>query len=293
MSPARRRAAVVHLVKKFKVSERRACKVVGQHRSSQRYRPVPTDFEQRLVETMRKVADRHPRFGYRRVHAMLVADGWDVNVKRVERLWRREGLRVPAPRSKASGQKALGTDVHALWNLPSTRQGHVWSYDFMSLRTVNGTGLRILNVVDEFTRVCVGSHIAYSIGATEVRRAMELIFERYGRPQMIRSDNGREFIATTLKTWLNEQGVQPIFVAKASPQQNGYIERFNGSMRDELLNREVFHSLTEARVVIADWVWHYNHERPHSGLEMKTPAAYAAYVADQPSTLSTAPCEMG
>ena len=174
---------------------------------------------------------------------MLVAHGWEVNVKRVERLWRREGLRVPPPRSKASGQKALGTDEHALWNLPSTRQGHVWSYDFMSLRTVNGTGLRILNVIDEFTRVCVGSHVAYSIGAAEVRRALEQIFDRYGRPQMIRSDNGREFISTTLKTWLVEQGVTPIFVARASPQQNGYIERFNGSMRDEMLNREVFHSV--------------------------------------------------
>lgn len=293
VSPARRRAAVAHLVKKFKVSERRACKVVGQHRSSQRYQPVPTDFEQRLVSAMRKIADRHPRFGYRRVHALLVADGWNVNVKRVERLWRREGFRVPPPRSKASGQKAIGADMYALWNLPSTGQGHVWSYDFMSLRTANGTGLRILNVVDEFTRVCVGSHVNYSIGAADVRRCLEQVFDRYGRPQMIRSDNGREFIATSLLEWLREQGVAPIQVQKASPQQNGYIERFNGSMRDELLNREVFHSLTEARVVIGNWVWHYNHERPHSGLEMRTPAAYAAYVAEQPPTLSTAPSESG
>ena len=293
MSPARRRAAVQRLVRKFPVSERRACKVVGQHRSSQRYAPVPTDFEQQLVGAMRKVADRHPRFGYRRVHAMLVADGWEVNVKRVERLWRREGLRIPPPRSKASGQKAIGADVHALWNLPSTHQGHVWSYDFMSLRTANGTGLRILNVVDEFTRVCVGAHVGYSIGATEVRRVLEQIFDRYGRPQLIRSDNGREFIATSLLNWLRDEGVEPIQVQKASPQQNGYIERFNGSMRDELLNREVFHSMTEARVVITDWVWHYNHERPHSGLQMRTPAAYAAYIADLPSTSSMVASERG
>ena len=293
MSPARRRAAVERLVRKYPVSERRACRVVGQHRSSQRYVPVPTDFEAQLVVAMRKVADRHPRFGYRRVHAMLVADGWDVNVKRVERLWRREGLKMPPPRSKASGQKAIGADIHALWNLPSTHQGHVWSYDFMSLRTANGTGLRILNVVDEFTRVCVGVHVGYSIGATEVRRVLEQIFDRYGRPQMIRSDNGREFIATSLLTWLRDQGVEPIQVQKASPQQNGYIERFNGSMRDELLNREVFHSMTEARVVITDWVWHYNHERPHSGLQMRTPAAYAAYIADLPSTSSMVASERG
>jgi transposase InsO family protein len=284
---------VAHLQRRFNVSQRRACAVVGQHRSSQRYVPVPTDFEQQLVAAMRKVADRYPRFGYRRVHALLVADGWDVNVKRIERLWHVHGLRVPPARSKASGQKALGTDVHALWNLPSTRPGHVWTYDFMSVRTVNGTGLRILNVVDEFTRVCVGSHVAYSIGATEVRRALEPIFAAHGRPLLMRSDNGREFIAATLQAWLREQGVTPIFVAKASPQQNGFIERFNGSMRDELLNREVFRSLTEARVVVANWVWHYNNERPHSGLEMKTPAAYAAYIRQQPPTLPVAASERG
>jgi putative transposase len=282
VSPARRRAAVAHLVRRFKVSQRRACRVVGQHRSSQRYVPVPTDFEQQLLAAMGKIADRHPRFGYRRVHALLVADGWNVNVKRVERLWRREGLRVPPARSKASGQKAIGTDAHALWALPATGPGHVWSYDFMSARTARGAGLRILNVVDEFTRVCVGSHVAYSIGAAEVRRALEPMFEVHGRPELLRSDNGREFIAATLQAWLKqEQGVTPIHIAKASPQQNGYVERFNGSMRDELLNRELFHNLTEARVMIGNWVWHYNHERPHSGLGMRTPAAYAAYIANQ------------
>jgi transposase InsO family protein len=242
---------------------------------------VPADFEVRLVAAMVKVADGHPRWGYRRVHAVLVADGWEVNVKRVERLWRREGLRVPPPRSKASGQKALGHDAHALWMLPATRPGHVWSYDFMSLRTNRGTSLRVLNVVDEFTRVCVGSVVHYSIGAAEVRRTMEGIFEVHGRPGFIRSDNGREFIATGLLEWLREQGVEPIQVAKASPQQNGFVERFNGSMRDELLNREVFHSLAEARVLIGNWVVHYNTERPHSGLSMRTPAAFAAYCAQQ------------
>lgn len=281
MSPARRRAAVARLVRRFKVSERRACRVVGQHRSSQRYVAVPGDFEVRLLEAMRKVADQRPRWGYRRVHAALVADGWQVNVKRVERLWRKEGLRVPPPRSKASGQKALGNDEHALWVLPAVRPGHVWSYDFMSMRTNRGTGLRVLNVVDEFTRVCVGFAVNYSMGAAEVRKAMEAIFEVQGRPEIIRSDNGREFIATGLLEWLREQGVRPVQVAKASPQQNGYVERFNGSMRDELINREVFHSLTEARVLIGNWVEHYNTERPHSGLNMRTPAAFAAYCSEQ------------
>jgi putative transposase len=284
VSPARRRAAVVHLVGRFNVSERRACRVVDQHRSSQRYVPVPTGFEEQLVAAMCKLADAHPRYGYRRVHALLVADGWNVNVKRVERLWRLHGLKVPPPRSKASGQKAIGSDAHALWALPATEPGHVWSYDFMSARTLNGAALRILNVVDEFTRVCVGSHVAYSIGAAEVRRQLEQLFADHGRPAMIRSDNGREFIATSLLDWLKDQGVKPVHVEKGSPQQNGYVERFNGSMRDELLNRDSFHSLTEARVVITDWVRHYNTERPHSGLKMLTPAAYAAYCARQAPT---------
>lgn len=285
MSPARRRAAVVHLVKRFKVSERRACRVVGQHRSSQRYQPVPTDFEQQLLAAMRKLADRYPRFGYRRIHAMLVADGWTVNVKRVERLWQRDGLRVPPPRSKASGQKALGSDAHALWALPSTGPNDVWSYDFVSLRTERGTPLRVLNVVDEFTRVCVGFHADYSIGATDVRHVLARLFNEHGRPRLIRSDNGREFIATGLVCWLrDEQGVTPIQVEKASPQQNGYVERFNGSMRDELLNRELIRSLTEARVLIGNWIAFYNHDRPHSGLGMRTPAAYAAYIATLPAT---------
>lgn len=133
MSPVRRRAAVAHLVRKFKVSERRACQVVGQNRSTNRYVPVPTDFEQRLLKAMRKIADQHPRYGYRPVHAVLVAEGWTVNVKRVERLWRREGLRLPPPRSKASGQKALGIVANALWVRPAVAPGHGWSYDFMAL----------------------------------------------------------------------------------------------------------------------------------------------------------------
>lgn len=277
MSPVRRRAAVEHLKRKFKVSERRACRLVGQHRSTNRYQPVASDFEQQLVAAMLKVADSHPRYGYRRVHAVLVSDGWSVNVKRVERLWRVHGLGVPPPRSKKSGQRAIGGDVHALWTLPAVRPGHIWSYDFMSLKTHRGTSLRILNVVDEFTRVCIGSFVAYSIGATEVRHLLTNLFTDHGKPAMIRSDNGREFIATWLLRWLREQGVEPIHVAKGSPQQNGYVERFNGSMRDELLNREQFHSLAQARVVVADWVRHYNTERPHQGLGNRTPAAYAAY----------------
>lgn len=275
------------------VSERLACRVVGQHRSSQRYEPVPVDFEVRLVKAMRQLADEHPRWGYRRVHAVLVSQGWPVNVKRVERLWRQNQLKVPARRSKASGQRALGDDTHALWSLPATGPGSIWAYDFMSVRTSKGTPLRILNVIDEYTRVCVGFHVGYSIGAETVRTQLARLFVEHGAPGMIRSDNGREFIATGLLTWLREQGVTPIHVAKASPQQNGFIERFNGSMRDELLNRESFHSLTEAKVVIAAWVRQYNQIRPHSAIGMRPPAVYAAYCAAQAATTPGVAAERG
>ena len=177
------------------------------------------------------------------------------------------GFAGAATAEQGSGQNAIGFDAHASWNLPSTHQGHARSYDFLRLWTSSGTGLRILNVVDEFTRVRVGAHVGYSIGATEVRRVVEQIVDRYGRPKMIRSDNGREFTATGLLDWLRDEGVASIQVQKASPQRNKYIERFNGSMREELLNREVFHSMTEARVVTTDRVWHYNHDWPHSGRE--------------------------
>lgn len=283
MSPSRRRAAVEFLKRKHKVSERRACRVVGQHRSTNRYSPVPGDFEARLVEAIHKIAGSHPRYGYRRVHALLVADGWNVNVKRVERLWRREGLAVP-PRRKDRGQKAIGTDEFSAWALPALKPIHIWSYDFVSVRTLDGGPVRVLNVVDEFTRVALGSHVARSIGAAAVVKHLAKLFDLHGRPAMIRSDNGREFIAATVRDWLTAQGVQAVFIAKASPQQNCYVERFNGSMRDELLNGESFRTVTETRVVIESWLAEYNNLRPHRALGMKTPAAFAAYCESQNNT---------
>jgi putative transposase len=283
VSPARRRAAVSFLMRRHQVSERRACRLVGQHRSSNRYAPVPGDFEARLVEAMVKLAEQHPRYGYRRVHALLVADGWRVNVKRVERLWRRENLRVP-PRRRSSGQKAIGADEYSAWALPAVRPIHIWSYDFVSIHTLDGGPVRVLNVVDEFTRVALGSYVARSIGAAAVIKHLAALFETHGRPEMIRSDNGREFIAATVQEWLISQGVRPVFIAKASPQQNCYVERFNGSMRDELLNGETFRTVIEARVVIGAWLDQYNQLRPHRSLGMRTPAAFVAYAGSQSAT---------
>jgi putative transposase len=272
---------VAYLVRRHKVSQRRACRLVGQNRSTDRYLPVASDFETKLVARMSALAGEHPRWGYRMVHGLLVGEGWAVNRKRIERLWRQEGLQVPPSRLKASGQKAIGGDEHSAWMLPALGPNHVWSYDFVSARTDDGGALRILNVIDEHTRQALGSHVARSIGAREVTRHLERLFTRHGKPVMIRADNGREFIADTVQTWLRAQGVEPVYIAKASPQQNCYIERFNGSMRRELLNAELFTSVLEARVVITAWLELYNTRRPHRGLGGLTPAGYAKMARSQ------------
>lgn len=273
VSPARRRDAVRYLLKRHPVSERRACKVVGQHRSTQRYAAESKEFELRLVARMNELAVRHPRYGYRRIWALLRADGFEINKKRVERLWRLEGHKVPAQR-KSRQKKNLGDKLNAPWNLAASRPNQIWSYDFVVARTGDGRPLRILNTVDEYTRRCLGFHVARSIGANDVAKELAALFHHHGPPSLIRSDNGREFTAETLMRFLADYGVRPVFIEKGMPQQNAYVERFNGSMRDEVLNGESFHSVLEAKVVIGRWVDEYNEIRPHRGLGMQTPNAF-------------------
>jgi transposase InsO family protein len=225
---------------------------------------------------MNELAAAHPRWGYRRVWSVLRGEGWRVNRKRIERLWRLEGHRVPPRHSQASGRRAQGTAEKAIWNLPAQRPNHVWSYDFMGGRTREGGPIRILNVVDEYTRVALGCRVDRSIGARDVIAELERLFERHGRPEVLRSDNGREFIAASLGDWLADRGVQTAFIEKGSPQQNAFVERFNGTMRDELLNGEEFASVLEARVLITNWLVEYNTLRPHRGLGMMTPNQFAA-----------------
>lgn len=275
VSPARRRDAVSYLVRRRGVSERRACSVCDQHRSTQRYRPVPSELELKIVKRMNALAEEHPRYGYRRVWALLRSEGFPVNKKRIERLWRLEGHRVPQRRSKESGKRAQGSCENAIWNLPAASPNHIWSYDFMNARTRKGSLIRILNVVDEYTRVALGCRVASSIGSKEVVAELEELFRRHGRPKLIRSDNGREFICQSLIDWLRSEGVEPVFIEKGSPQQNPYVERFNGTMRDEKLSGEEFDSVLEARVVLTAWLEEYNSRRPHRGLGMRTPLQYA------------------
>jgi putative transposase len=265
------------------VSERRACRLVGQHRSAQRYVPLPSDYEARLVKEMRRLAEAHPRWGYRQIHALLVEEGWKVNRKRIERLWRAEGLKVPPSKSKKSGRKAGGGSQNAIWNLPALYPDHIWTFDFMTDRTVDGAAFRILNIIDEYTRECVGVYVARNIGARRVVWVLERIFATGRKPKFIRSDNGREFIAGVLELWLAGQGVTSAFVEKGSPQQNAFIESFNSGMRRECLNAEEFHSVLEARVVIVAWVDEYNTVRRHRGLGMLTPAEFARRARANPT----------
>ena len=187
---------------------------------------------------------------------------------------------MPPQRLKASGQKAIGEAGNSAWGLPALHRNHVWPYDFVSCRTVDGGGLRILNVIDEHTREALGSRVARSIGARDVITHLDKLFTQHGRPKFMRADNGREFIADMVQAWLAEQQVYTAFIEKASPQQNCYIEGFNGSIRREPLNAEMFHSVLEAKVVVEEWLELYNTRRPHLGLGGRTPAAYAKMSRD-------------
>jgi putative transposase len=281
VSPARRRDAVAYLMRRHKVSERRACGLIGQHRSTQRYAPLPSDFEDRLVKEMHRLAARHPRWGYRQIHGLLVADGWNVNAKRIERLWRLEGMGVPPAKSKKFGKRAGGSAANSIWNFPAVYVDHIWTIDFIEDRTVHGVKFRSFNILDEYTRYFVGAYVARSHGSRSVQAFFAELFATEGKPKFLRADNGREFIGKELDEWLTDQGVTILFVEKASPQQNAFVERFHRSMRSEALNVEELDSVLEARVVIGEWRELYNNARRHRGIDMKTPAAFRAEAKQQ------------
>ena len=254
------------------VSERRACRVLGQVRSTQRRWRSPPDDEAKLLRRMVELATEYGRYGYRRVTAMLREEGFRVNHKRVERLWRREGLKVPAKQPKR--RRLWLTDGSCVRIRPGSRN-HVWSYDFVFTRTSDGRPLRLLTVLDEFTRECLAIDVARRITSDDVLGRLAQLFVLRGAPQYIRSDNGPEFTAQALRTWLERVGVQTLYIEPGSPWENGYIESFNGRLRDELLNGEVFDTVLEAQVLCDQWRWHYNAVRPHSSLGYRPPAPEA------------------
>jgi putative transposase len=257
----------------MKLSERRACRTLQQPRTTQRYKPKNPDKDKALVSAMRRLAGGHPRYGYRLITGKLRQEGWYVNKKRVQRLWRKEGLQVPYRRRI---KKSKGSSENSCSVKKAEYINHVWTYDFIEDRTEDGRLLKFLTVLDEWTRESAAIEVGRSIKSRDVISVLEYLFMVRGVPGYIRSDNGPEFIAEAVKKWLEEQMVGTLYIEPGSPWENGYIESFHSRFRDELLNRELFYSVKEARVLAENWRMDYNHHRPHSSLVYMTPAAFAA-----------------
>tara|TARA_R110000824_G_C15136868_1_gene669604 strand:+ start:417 stop:1280 length:864 start_codon:yes stop_codon:yes gene_type:complete len=271
------------MVAELGVSERRACRVLGQHRSTQRKVPTTPDDEAALTADIIELARQFGRFGYRRITQMLKAAGWSVNHKRVERLWRREGLKVP---SKQPKRGRLWLNDGSCIRLRAERPNHVWSYDFVADRTHDGKAYRLLCIIDEFTREALAIRVARRLNSTDVIEALCDLFITRGVPAHIRSDNGPEFIAIALRRWIGAVGAKTAYIAPGSPWENGYVESFNGKLRDELLNGELFYTLAEAKIVIEQWRRYYNTVRPHSSLGYSPPAPE---VISWPASLAALP----
>lgn len=235
----------------------------------QRHKSESFGKEDILRSDIVRLASTYGRYGYRRITALLRAEGWIVNRKRVERIWREEGLRVPLKQPKR-GRLYLN-DGSCIRLRPSFKN-HVWSYDFVYDRLHNGKMIKMLTVIDEFTRKCLAIRVGSSIKSNDVLDTLSTLFITEGVPDYIRSDNGSEFTAKALRGWFESIGVKTAYIESGSPWENGYNESFNGKLRDELLNREIFYSLKEAKVLIEQWRRHYNEVRPHSSLGYRPPA---------------------
>ena len=254
---------------KLSISERRACRALGQHRSTQRKVPRGRDDQERLTADIVALAREYGRYGYRKITALLRAAGRLVNPKRVERIWRREGLKVPARQPK---KRRLWLSDGSCVRLRPERPNHVWSYDFVEDRTHDGRKFRMLNVVDEFTHECLSIRVARKLKATDVIDVLSDLFILRGVPSHIRSDNGPEFVAQAVQDWIKAVGSKTAYIEPGSPWENGYVESFNARLRDELLNGEIFYSLREAEIILESWRRHYNTVRPHASLGYRPPA---------------------
>ena len=240
--------------------------------------------EERLTAWIVDLAREYGRYGYRRITAMLRTEGWEVNHKRVERIWRGEGLKVPARQPKRG---RLWLNDGSCIRLRPERPNHVWSYDFVFDRTHDGRALKMLTVLDEYTRECLAIEVGRRLTSRDVLRVLARLMLRRGVPEHVRSDNGPEFVAKTVRGWLGRLSVRPLFIEPGSPWENGYIESFHGKLRDELLNGEILYTLKEARVLIEMWRRRYNGLRPHSSLGYRPPAP-EAYPARGPGVLAVA-----
>ena len=278
------------MVDKHGVSERRACAVIGQSRSTQRRAIVKRIDEDALTQAIIRLSGEYGRYGYRRITALLHAEGWHVNHKRVARIWRREGLKVPMKQPKRG---RLWLNDGSCIRLRPSWENHVWAYDFVHERTKDGRSFRMLTIIDEYSRECLGIITKRKLKSGDVLEVLENLFIDRGMPDHIRSDNGSEFTAIAVREWLEKMEVKPTYIEPGSPWENGYNESFNGKLRDELLDREIFTTLHEAQVLIERWRVHYNTKRPHSSLGYKPPAPQTilptpsrmAYATLQPSLM--------
>lgn len=258
------------------VPERRACKVLNQNRATQRYAAKPREDERPLTARIIELATTYGRYGYRTVTGLIRNEGTVVNRKRVRRIWRREGLKVPRKQPKRG---RLWLNDGSCIRLRPERPNHVWAYDFVSAATHDGKPLRLLVVVDEFTRECLAIEVARKLSSDDVMEELTWLFVTRGVPEHLRSDNGSEFRARAIRAWLDRVGTKTLFITPGSPWENGYVESLNGKLRDQLLDREIFYTLAEARILIERWRWHYNEIRPHSALGWRPPAPEARRLA--------------
>jgi putative transposase len=277
MTSARRRLIATELCDRFGVSQRRVSRALDLARSNLRYTPVASDERAALAQRIEELAGRHPRYGYRRIWALLDREGWLVNKKTVRRHWRELGLKVAGPSAHPKPRRPHGQDANACHLQPSRGKDDVWTWDFIFDRTSDGRSLKWLSLVDEYTRECLALEVRRSMTAEEIQVILaEVAARRGGPPHRMRSDNGPEFAAEAVWSWLEASGSGALYVAPASPWQNGYAESFHSKLRDEFLNREEFESPVQAQALGTLWKEEYNTERPHSSLDYQTPAEYAA-----------------
>jgi len=263
---------VLQVREQYGFSERRVCRALDQPRSTQRYIPQPRDDEEPLTQDILRLAGQYGRYGYRRVTGKLWEEGWSVSFSRVERIWKREGLKVPQKQPKRA---RLWLNDGSCVRLRPSQPNEVWSYDFVADRTHDGRPFRILTLIDEYTRECLAMPVQRKLNSEDVLQTFADVMVERGVPSYIRSDNGPEMTARAVRDWLAAVGAKTLFIEPGSPWENGYNESFNGKLRDELLNGEIFYTLKEAQVLIERWRRYYNHVRPHSSLGYRPPAPEA------------------
>jgi len=277
MTAARRRLIAAEVCDRFRVSQRRASRALDLARSSLRYAPVVSDERSALARRIEVLSGLHPRFGYRRIWVMLDREGWSVNKKTVRRHWRQLGLKLAGFRAKPRPRRPHGQDANACHLRPSRGKDDVWTWDFLFDRTSDGRSIKWLSLIDEYTRECLALEARRGMVAEEIQVILaDVAARRGGPPHRIRSDNGPEFAAEAVRSWLEATGSGALYVAPASPWQNGYAESFHSKLRDEFLNLEDFESQAQAQALGTLWKEEYNTERPHSSLAYQTPSEYAA-----------------